>query len=128
MTLVFSFVVTTPHHHFLGSKRGMGAAGRMLTIMVFSLATQTAPTFILHVSLQVYKRARLDVHDIILASGRALGYEVSVPNVYCSGTGKRISRIRSSRTYGLFAPSHQRSGNGHEYFQALTNRGALSIS
>ena len=43
------------------------------------------------------KKASLDVHDISLASGSAhvLGYEVFPAIAYCSGTGKRISRIRS---------------------------------
>ena len=38
-----------------------------------------------------------DVHDISRASGCAdvLGYEVSPTNSYCSGTGKRIARIRT---------------------------------
>ena len=84
----------------LGSKHDMdsvASAGRMLTILGLWLAAQTARKFISHVSLQVYRKAGLDVHDISLASGSAdvLGYEVSLANAYCSGTGKRMSRIRS---------------------------------
>ena len=77
--------------------------------------------------------ARVDVHDRSHASGSAevLGYEVSPANSYCSGTGRRIARIRPvARTDS----SRRRIGgpamelvNGHEYFLALSNRGALSI-
>ena len=62
----------------LGSKRGLGSVW---------LAEQTVPTFISYVSLHVFQKAGLDVHDTSLASGSAgvLGYEVSPANAYCSG-------------------------------------------
>ena len=43
------------------------------------------------------QKAGLDIHDISRAKGSAdvLGYEVSPANAHCSGTSKRISRIRS---------------------------------
>ena len=52
-------------------------------------------------------------------------------NAYCSGTSKRISRIRSgARTVSsrcrMSGPTLE-FVNGHESFLALTNRGALSI-
>ena len=70
--------------------------GSVLTTLGFWLVALSALTFILHVLLQVQKAA-LDVHNISLASGSedVLGYEVSPSNAYRSGTGKRISRIRS---------------------------------
>ena len=43
------------------------------------------------------QKVGLDVHDISRASGSAdvLGYEVSPADAYCSGAGKRISRVLS---------------------------------
>ena len=57
------------------------SVGRMLTILGFELAVQTAPTFTSHASWHV-KKAGLDVHDIFLASRCAdvLGYELSRAN------------------------------------------------
>ena len=62
---------------------------RTLTISGFWVTVKTALTFISHVSLQVLKKASLDVHDISLASGSAdvLSCEVSPANSYCGGTG-----------------------------------------
>ena len=67
-----------------------------------------------HVSLQVYSKARLDVHGISLASGSAdvFGYEVSPAHTYYSGTGKRTSRIRSVARTVSSPPSHWRIGDG----------------
>ena len=63
----------------------------------------------------------------ILASGSAgvLGHEVSPASAYCSGTGKRISRIRSvARTVS----SRRRIyGRAIESFLAVSIHGALSI-
>ena len=79
------------------------------------------------------KRAGLDVHDTSHASGSAdvLGDEVSPVNLYCSGTGKRLSRLRSvARTVSTRRRISGRAMelvNGHEYFLALGNRGTLSI-
>ena len=77
--------------------------------------------------------ASIDVHDISVASGSAdfLGYDVSPANSSCSGTGKRLARIRSVAC----AVSSRRhiSGramelvNGHESFSVLSNRDDLSI-
>ena len=67
--------------------------------------------------------------DVRLACGGAdvLGHEVSLANACCSGTDKRISRIRSvARTVSL---RHRISGlameliNGHDSFVDLRNRG-----
>ena len=96
---LFSYVATNPHHHCSVANMTwdpLASVRRMLTILEFWLVAQTALTFILHVSLKVYRKAGLDVRDTSLASGSAdvLGYEVSLANAYCSGTGKRISRIR----------------------------------
>ena len=79
------------------------------------------------------QKAGLDVHDISLSSGSAdvLGCEVSPGNAYYSGTGKRISRIRSvARTVSSRRRISGRAVElvyGHESFLALSNRGALSI-
>ena len=85
------------------------SAGRMLTCFGFWLATTNVHP---HVSFQ--SRTGSPLQCARQAPGRGsvdlLGYEVSSANAYCSGTGKRISRIRLSRTYGLFAPSHQQVG------------------
>ena len=68
------------------------------------------------------QKAGLDVRDVSLASASAvvLGYEVSSANAYCSGTGKRISRISS--VAGMVSSRRCISGramelvNGHESF------------
>ena len=63
----------------------------------------------------------LDDHSIFLASESAdvLGNEVSPANAYCSGTGKRISRIRSvARTVSLRCRT---SGRAMELSQFLTH-------
>ena len=79
------------------------------------------------------QKAGLDVHDKSLAIGSAdaLGCELSPANVYCSGTGKRISRIQSvSRTVSScrrICGWAMELVNGHESFLVLSNRGALSI-
>ena len=76
------------------------------------------------------RKAGLDVHDMSLARGSAdvLGYELSPASACCSGTGKRIARIRwtvsvrrrmNSRAMELISD--------HESVLALSNRGALSI-
>ena len=99
LILLFSFVVTTSHHCCSVANMAwdrLVSVGRMLTMWGFSLAVKTALTFIAGV-----KKAGLDVHDIARATGCAdvLGHEVSPTNSYCSGTGKRIARIRAvSRT------------------------------
>ena len=79
------------------------------------------------------KRASLDVHDLSLASGSSdvLGYEVSPANAYRSGTGKRISRIRSvvrtvSSRRCISGPAMELV-SGHEFFLAVRNCGAHSI-
>ena len=78
------------------------------------------------------QKAGVDVHDISLAIGivDVLGDEVSPANSYCSGTGKRKSRIRSVARTVFFAPSHQRAMelvSGHESFLVRSDRGAVSI-
>ena len=66
-------------------------------------------------------------------SGRAdvLGFEVSPANAYCSGPGKRISRIRSvARTVSSRRRISGRAMefvNGHESLLAFSKCGALSI-
>ena len=79
------------------------------------------------------QKASLDVQDVSLACGSAdvLGDEVSLANPYRSGTGERISRIRSvARTVSsrrLVSGRAMELVIGHESLLALTNRGALSI-
>ena len=75
------------------------------------------------------QKAGLDVHDISLASGSAgvIGYDVSPVNAHCSGTGMRISRIRSVARRRRFCGRAMELGSGQEFFLALSNRGALSI-
>ena len=80
--------------------------------------------------MQVYRKAGLDDHDMSLASGNAdvLGYDVSLANAYCTGTGRRIARIRSVAR--KVSSGRRISGramelvNGHESFLPLSNRGA----
>ena len=130
------FVVTTPNHRCSVANvawHPVASDGLMLTIMGFWLAVRTALTFISHVSLQVYKKAGLDVHHISRASGSAdvLGYEVSPVNACCSGTSKRISRIRSvARTVSRrrILGRAMQLVNGHGSFLALSNRGVLNRS
>ena len=75
------------------------------------------------------KRAGLGVHDISLAMGSAdvLGNEVSRVNVSCTGTAKRIARIRSVVSSRRIGGGAMELVNGHESFLALSSRGALSI-
>ena len=59
LILLFSSVVTTPHHCCLVANMArdpMASVGRVLTIFGFWLMAQTALTFISHVSLQVYRK------------------------------------------------------------------------
>ena len=135
LILLSFFVVTTSHHRCSVANMvwdPLTSVGRMLTILGFWLAAQTVLTFILHVSLQVHRKAGLDVHDISLSSviANVLGYEVS-PACY-SGPGKRIARIRSVVwTVSSRLPGSGRAMelvNGHESFLALTIPGALSIN
>ena len=59
------------------------------------------------------QKAGLDVHEISLASGSAdiLGYEVSGRGVL-QWNRQTDFTCSLSRTYSLFTPSHQRSGDG----------------
>ena len=79
------------------------------------------------------QRAGLDVHDISLASGSpdVFDFEVSPANACCSGTRKRIARIRSvAQTVSsrrCIGGRAMELVNGHASFLAPSNRGALSI-
>ena len=120
----------------LGSKHGMGSLGfRWSYADNFGVLARGANCTNVHLARLIagVKKAGLDFHDISLASGSAdvLGYEVYPANAYCSGADKRLARIRSVATDGLFAPSHQRPSDGARQWSrvllALSNRGALSI-
>ena len=94
------FVVTTPLHRCSVANMAwdpLASVGRMLTFFGVWLAALTALTFILRVSFAGVQKARLDVHDISLPVEGAdvLGCDLFPDKAYCSGTGKRISRIRS---------------------------------
>ena len=119
----------------LGSKHGMGPLCFSWSYADnFRVLARGADCSNVHLARLIagVKRAGLDVDDLSLASGTSdvLGYEVSPANSYCSGTGKRIARIRSvARTIS----SRRRVGrramelvNRHESFLALINRGALN--
>ena len=79
------------------------------------------------------QKAGLDVRDTSLASDSAdiLGYEVSPANAYCSGSGKRISRIwsvaRAVSSRRRVSGRAMELVSGHESSLALTNCGVLSI-
>ena len=79
------------------------------------------------------QKAGLDVHDVSLTSGSGdlLGCEVSPATTYFTGTGKRISRIRSvARTVSSRRPISGRAievVSGHASSVTLSNRGALSL-
>ena len=111
-------------HPLLGSAHGLGSVGFHWSYADNGGLARGADCTNVHLARLTagVQRAGLYVHDISLASGSAdvLGYEVSLATAYCSGWGKRMSRIRSV-TCAVFAPSYQRSG-------ALTNRGALNPS
>ena len=118
LIVLFSFVVTTPHHRCSVANMAwdpLASVGRMLTIgLEFWLRGANCTNVHLARLIAVQKAGLRCARHIVLASGSAdvLGYEVSPANAYCSGTGKRISRVAFSRTDGLFAPSHWRAGDG----------------
>ena len=74
------------------------------------------------------QKAGLDVHDLSRAKGSD---DVLPANAYCSGTSNPISRVRSvARTVSSRRRIRWRAMelvHGHEFFLALSNRGALSI-
>ena len=107
-------VVITPHHRCLVANMAwdpVASHSLMPTIWGFWVAVKTALASISHVSLQVYKKTGLGVHDISLAG--------------------RIARIRSvAQTVSSRRRICGRAMelvNGHKSFLALSNRGALSI-
>ena len=58
------------------------------------------------------KKASLDVHDISLASGSADVLGFGVCQLVLHWNGQTNGTYSSSRADGLFAPSHERSGDG----------------
>ena len=59
---LLSFVVTTPHHHCSVANMArdpVDSVGRTLTILVYCLLAHTAPTFILHVLMHMYRKPAL---------------------------------------------------------------------
>ena len=120
----------------LGSKHGMGSLGfRWSYADSFGVLPRGANCTDAHLARLIagVQKADLDIYDTSLASGSAnvLGYEVSPAKSYRSGTGRRISRVRSvARTVS----SRCRIGgpamdlvNGHDSLLVPSIRGALSI-
>ena len=97
----------------------------------FSVLARGADCTNVHLSRLIagVKRAGLGVHDISLAMGSAdvLGNEVSRVNVSCTGTAKRIARIRSVVSSRRIGGRAMELVNDHESFLSLSSRGALSI-
>ena len=100
--LLFHLIVCRDHSTppLFGSKHGMGSRGSRWShadnLRCTGSRCKPALMFILARLIAGVQKAGLDVHDICLASGSAhvLGNEVSPADSYCSGTGKRIARIR----------------------------------
>ena len=111
----------------LGSLRGMGSLGFRWSyadnLGGLARGANTTDVHLARLSPGV-KRSGLDVHNKSLASGSGdvLSYEVS--------TVKRMARVRSvARTVSSRCRISGRAMelvNGHEFFLALSNRGALS--
>ena len=132
LILLFSFVVTTLFHRCSVPNMAwdpLASVGRMLTILVYLLAAQTALAFIVHVSLRRLA-SMLTTHSLPADVQMFSATKCLPANVCCSGTVKRISRIRSvERTVS----SRPRIGgraidlvNHQESSLALSNRGALT--
>ena len=125
LILLFSFVVTTSTPPLLGSKLGLGSAGfRWSYADNFGVLARGANCTNVHLARFIagVQKVGFEVHDRSLASGSAdnLGYEASLANASCSGTGKRISRIRSvARTVSSRRRTSGRETelvSGHESF------------
>ena len=128
--------VTSPHHRCSVANMAwdpLASVGRMRTIFWILVRGANCTSVHLARSIAGVQKVSLDVHDISRASGSAgvLGYEVSPADAYCSGAGKRISRLLSvARTVSSRRRINGRAMelvNGHDSFLALCNRGALSI-
>ena len=125
LTPLSLFAVTIPRHRCSEADKAwdrLVSAGRVLTIWGFGLPARIAPTFICGCK----KRVGLDVHDIPLANGTSdvFGHEVSPAQLYCSGTGKRIARIRcSARTISTRRRVSVRAKelNGHESWRSANS-------
>ena len=89
------------------------SAGRKLVILGFWRAEQLAPTFVLHFSLQGYRKPVSMFTTCLLPAGKRMERIRPVARTACSR--RRIS----GRAMELV--------NGHESFLSLSNRGALSI-
>ena len=105
LILFFWFVVTTPHHRCSAANMAwdpLASVGRMLTVLGFCLAVQTALTLISHVSLQVYRK------PISMFTTYPLPVEVQM---FSATRCLQPSRIAVERAggYRVFVQSHGRS-------------------
>ena len=120
----------------LGGKHGMGSLGfRSSYADNFGVLVRGANSANVHLArfIAIVKRDGLDVHEVSHTSegADALCYEVSPANSFCSGTGKRIARVRSvARTISSRRRICGRAMelvDGHESSLALSSRGKLQV-
>ena len=108
-TLFLSSDVIAPHHRCSVADMAwdpLASVGRMRTIFGFWLVVQTAPTFIPHVSLRVYRKwvSMSTTYRVASGSADVLGYEMSPADAYCSGAGGKTDITYSlGGTDGLVA-------------------------
>ena len=101
MLIILSlFVVATPHRGCSVANMALdpvASDGLMLTILGVLARGEDCTNVHLARPFASDQKASLDVHDVSPAkeSADVLGCEVSPANAYCSGTSKRISRVRS---------------------------------
>ena len=115
LTLLFSFVGTTPLHRCAVAIMAwdpLAAIGRTLTILGFWLAAQTELT-LSHVSLQVYrKRCRCSRHIPCQRKCTCSRLRSVSSQRILQRSGQTDVTYSLCRTDGLFAPSHLWSCGG----------------